>query len=644
MKRFMPLIKNPLFIKLNSRLRLQQKAYLIGGVFFLSYLILGLSFLYQVHNEMQATQNQLNAIEILKPINEIYKDIHLYALNASISLSEKIDRKSELDRLDGAIFDSIKKLVRFNALLDADKIEDLTREWDNFKKELNQGEKREGLNSLDQLTQPILNLLEFPVQSELRELFGKYNGSESRFDAFQKLQENSNRILDEESQQLNKTLKESEISASLSVAIPLLFILLIGGLGALFIRTLSLSINQLSSGMKRFNAGDLRVRLPVYTHDELGGLALSFNAMADHIEKVITQQKNLLRATKRLANGEFSARVNVLDTSLDELKDVGFSFNEMASSFEEMILEIERMGTSLNETALEIQERERSQESIIVNQEKTTKEIAETADEIATSAHRFAKTVQGVSGLSKETSKIALSGKDKLAFMQEKMQKMIQSSHEMVQKLHVLGEKASHITTVVTSIAKLSDLTNLLSLNAAIEAEKAGESGKSFSHIAREIRNLADQSAHATVDIEKIVTEMMSAFSKTQLAVRDFTVGVETGGKEVREVSVQLTKIIEQVSALTAAFESVDLGMQEQLKGAEKINRSLRVLSQMAKSTSDSNHHIQNSVIQLNATSHKLQRVLNKITKDRPSEESESFETNDKIMGLITLSEEGAQR
>ena len=75
-------------------------------------------------------------------------------------------------------------------------------------------------------------------------------------------------------------------------------------------------------------------------------------------------------------------------------------------------------------------------------------------------------------------------------------------------KLAVIREKAANINVAVTTITKVADQTNLLSINAAIEAEKAGEYGLGFLVVAREIRRLADQTAVATLDIEQIVRDM----------------------------------------------------------------------------------------------------------------------------------------
>ena len=77
------------------------------------------------------------------------------------------------------------------------------------------------------------------------------------------------------------------------------------------------------------------------------------------------------------------------------------------------------------------------------------------------------------------------------------MQQLIEATATISSKLSQIDGKATNISAVVTTITKVADQTNLLSLNAAIEAEKAGEYGAGFSVVAREIRRLADQTAIA---------------------------------------------------------------------------------------------------------------------------------------------------
>ena len=160
----------------------------------------------------------------------------------------------------------------------------------------------------------------------------------------------------------------------------------------------------------------------------------------------------------------------------------------------------------------------------------------------------------------------------------------------------MLNEKAGSITQVVTTITKVADQTNLLSLNAAIEAEKAGEYGRGFAVVATEIRRLADQTAVATYDIEQMVKEIQSAVSAGVMGMDKFSEEVRRGMQEVQQVGDQLSQIIQQVQALAPRFESVNEGMQAQATGAEQITQALAQLGdavhQTVESLRESNHVI----------------------------------------------------
>jgi methyl-accepting chemotaxis protein WspA len=152
----------------------------------------------------------------------------------------------------------------------------------------------------------------------------------------------------------------------------------------------------------------------------------------------------------------------------------------------------------------------------------------------------------------------------------------------------VLNEKAGNINQVVTTITKVADQTNLLSLNAAIEAEKAGEYGRGFAVVATEIRRLADQTAVATYDIEQMVKEIQSAVAAGVMGMDKFSEAVRRGMHEVQQVGGQLSSIIQQVQALAPRCESVNEGMQAQATGAEQITQALSQLGEAAQQTVDS--------------------------------------------------------
>src|ERR1700704_5811553 len=190
--------------------------------------------------------------------------------------------------------------------------------------------------------------------------------------------------------------------------------------------------------------------------------------------------------------------------------------------------------------------------------------------------------------------------------MEKIMPQVMEAARSINAKLAVLNEKAGNINQVVTTITKVADQTNLLSLNAAIEAEKAGEHGRGFVVVATEIRRLADQTAVARYDLEQLVKEMQSGVAAGVMGMDKFSEEVRRGVQEVEQVSEQLAQIIGQVQTLTPQFETVNEGMQSQSTGAQQISEALAQLTESAQQTLDSLHQSSIVMDQLNSTANDL--------------------------------------
>ena len=165
------------------------------------------------------------------------------------------------------------------------------------------------------------------------------------------------------------------------------------------------------------------------------------------------------------------------------------------------------------------------------------------------------------------------------------MRSLEASTESIKAKLSVISERAANINLVVTTITKVADQTNLLSINAAIEAEKAGEYGLGFLVVAREIRRLADQTAVATLDIENIVRHMQDAVSAGVMQMDKFSGEVRGGVQRVAEISGQTGQIIQEVQTLSERFQAVHAGMRDQSQGAEQINEAMVQLTDGARQT-----------------------------------------------------------
>jgi methyl-accepting chemotaxis protein WspA len=345
--------------------------------------------------------------------------------------------------------------------------------------------------------------------------------------------------------------------------------------GLYVIRDVTVTLRDVVTVANHIAAGDLSVRVEARERrDELGVLGRSFDQM-------VTSLKDMVTAAERIAAGDLAVTV----APRSERDVLGHALSNMAGRLSGLLSDVHRSGIQVNTSVNEIAASAREQEATATEVAAATTEIAATSREIAATSQELVRTMGEVFIAAEESAVLAGQGQAGLTRMEATMRQVMDASSSINNKLAVLNDKAGNITHVVTTITKVADQTNLLSLNAAIEAEKAGEYGRGFAVVATEIRRLADQTAVATYDIDRMVKEIQSAVAAGVMGMDKFSDEVRRGMHEIEAVSGQLTQIIQQVQALAPRCESVSEGMQAQATGAGQITEALAQLSDAAQQT-----------------------------------------------------------
>jgi len=321
-------------------------------------------------------------------------------------------------------------------------------------------------------------------------------------------------------------------------AVSVIAIMLAGLFLYWFARSLSRPLQQLSAAAASIGAGNLSTRVALDANNELGGLVSSFNHMVDALARLVGQ--------------------------------------------------VQRSGIQIASSVNQIAATAREQQATATEVAATTMEVGATSKQIAVTAKELVRTVSEVAVVAGQSATLAGDGQSGLAQMEDTMRHVVEAAAGINEKLMVLSAKAGNISQVIVTITKVADQTNLLSLNAAIEAEKAGEYGRGFAVVASEIRRLADQTAVATYDIGKMVKEIQTAVSGSVMGMDRFSEEVRRGMQGVQQIGTQLTQIIHQVQTLAPRFEMVNEGMQAQATGAEQITQALTQLNEAAQQTVES--------------------------------------------------------
>jgi methyl-accepting chemotaxis protein len=358
------------------------------------------------------------------------------------------------------------------------------------------------------------------------------------------------------------------------------------GLGLLFMSAVGLwmmrdvtgSLRRVVGAANQIAAGDLAVSaLPTGRKDEIGVLARAF-------DKTVQALREMSDVAERIAAGDLVVAV----TPRSDRDVLGHALANMVTRLSALVSEVKRSGHDVNSSVHEIAGTARQQQATAAEIAATTTQIGATSREISATSKELVKTMNDVSMVAEQSAALAGSGQASVTRMEDTMRHVMEAAGSINAKLGVLNEKAGGINQVVTTITKVADQTNLLSLNAAIEAEKAGEYGRGFAVVATEIRRLADQTAVATYDIERMVKEIQSAVTAGVMGMDKFSEEVRRGMHEVQQVGTQLSQIIQQVQALPPRFEAVSEGMHAQATGAEQITESLGQLSDAAHQTVES--------------------------------------------------------
>ncbi|MDB9514921.1 methyl-accepting chemotaxis protein [Kamptonema animale CS-326] len=328
------------------------------------------------------------------------------------------------------------------------------------------------------------------------------------------------------------------------------------------------------------------------------------------VEGIISRVAQVQGQAEKVATGDLSAKVEVFENTKDEIGKLQIAFVRMADNLNSLIRQVQQSGIQITSSATQIAASGKQLEATITEQVASTNQVAATARAIATTSGQLVKTMDEVEQTSNITAQSAGESQKDLMQMEKTMRKLADATGSISNKLGVISDKANNINSIVTTITKVADQTNLLSLNAAIEAEKAGEYGTGFAVVAREIRRLADQTAVATLDIENMVKEMQSAVSTGVMEMDKFTKEVELGVEDVRNIGIKLDTIIDQVQNLTPRFQQVTGSMEGQSQGAQQISEAMVQLSEASSQTAQSLREINGAISQLNEAAQGLRHEI----------------------------------
>jgi methyl-accepting chemotaxis protein WspA len=337
---------------------------------------------------------------------------------------------------------------------------------------------------------------------------------------------------------------------------------------------------------------------------------VSFEAATGTILDLLKINEDIAEESKKAAiqNANFSQLLTTLAMILGPAAAIAFGLflsRALARQIQKSVVQITTSATQIAASGKQL-------EATVAEQLASTNEVTATAHQIAATSRNLTQTMDHVAGMAQATAHAANDSQDELTEMEGVMRQLSDATTSISSKLGVMNSKAGNINNVVVTITKVADQTSILSLNAAIEAEKAGEYGAGFAVVAREIRRLANQTAVATLEIEQIVKDMQSAVTVGVMEMDKFNRSVSDSVDRVSKISHQIGEVISKVQSLPPRFTEVGHSMEEQSEGAQQISEAMGQLSQASEQTADALRETNNALEQLNDAARGLQASITK--------------------------------
>lgn len=285
--------------------------------------------------------------------------------------------------------------------------------------------------------------------------------------------------------------------------------------------------------------------------------------------------------------------VNMLDRLKKIISDIQSEVNMLTGATEKIVTSINEVSSSTAETAA------------AVNETTTTME------ELKQTAHISADKAKDVLANAEQTLKVVKEGEDTLHLTIDEMHQIEEKMRIISESIVKLSEHSLAIGEIINTVNNLAEQSNLLAVNAAIEAAKAGDQGKSFGVVAQEIRTLAEQSKEATVQVKAILNDIQNATSAAVLATEQGSKAVIKGVAQSSQMSQAIRALANSINRVAQAANQISISSQQQLVGIDQVAVAMSNINMSSSQHVDHMRQIETAVSSFNEVAYTLKTLVN---------------------------------
>ena len=264
----------------------------------------------------------------------------------------------------------------------------------------------------------------------------------------------------------------------------------------------------------------------------------------------------LMESIKQITNGDLTVQVD--NESKNEIGILGDEINTMVTELRDVMGMVTETSNMVDDAAKQVASSSMSLAQVSTEQASSSEQISASITQIAAQTKANADSANRASALSDATRKSAERGNERMS--------------EMLKAMNAINNASVNISNIIKVIDDIAFQTNILSLNAAVEAARAGQHGKGFAVVAEEVRSLATRSAKAA--------------SETTQMIADSTREVTGGMQIANETAKSLNDIVEGITKSAELIEGISTASVEQSQGISQVNIGIDQVSQAIQTTS----------------------------------------------------------
>lgn len=385
------------------------------------------------------------------------------------------------------------------------------------------------------------------------------------------------------------------ITAALALILGLISVVLIG-------KDITRPLKGMVEALDKISIGDLSVEIEHDGRkDELGALANSFELMMNSL-------KRMSHNMDKIADSDLTVEIKLRS----EKDSVGKAMTKMIENLKSVHI---RLHEAIQTVSSSISQISAATTELTASSAETASAVAETnatVEEVKQTAHLSNEKSRQVADVARSAVKTSQEGQRATQTAAAGMKDIRNQMDTIAQSIVQLSEQSQHIGDIVYVVNDLADQSNILAVNASIEASKAGEEGKGFTVVAREIRNLADQSKQAVAQIQSILADIQKATSTAVMITEEGGKAVESGAQKSNIAGEAILKLSSVVTQSAQSSTQIVASSQEQLAGLDQVAVALGSIKQAGEQNLESSRQLEEAIRELDNQAKSLNSMMEK--------------------------------